>query len=85
MIIRAVIVLVILAAAFLVWYMIDSRSYVASVAGYRIEKYEYEFFLRQQILKSEQDWGISGKSDEEKEQYWLKTEGGQNPWEAAKK
>lgn len=84
MIIRAVIVLVILAAAFLVWYMIDSRSYVASVAGYRIEKYEYEFFLRQQILKSEQDWGISGKSDEEKEQYWLKTEGGQNPWEAAK-
>jgi len=40
--------------------------------------------LRQQIIKSEQDWGISGKSDVEKEQYWLKTEGGQNPWESAK-
>ena len=40
--------------------------------------------MRQQIIKSEQDWGISGKSDVEKEQYWLKTEGGQNPWESAK-
>jgi len=84
MIIRAVIALVIVAAAFLAWYLVDSRSYVASVAGHRIKKYEYEFFLRQQVLKSEQDWGISGKSDEEKKQYWLKTEGGQNPWEAAK-
>ncbi len=84
MIIRVATVLIIFVIAFLAWYMIDSRSYVASVAGYRIKKFEYEFFLRQQVLKSEDDWGISGKSDEEKEQYWLKTEGGQNPWEAAK-
>lgn len=83
-IIRVVTLMVILIAAFLIWYLIDSRSYVASVAGHRIKKYEYEFLLRQQIIKSEQDWGISGKSDVEKEQYWLKTEGGQNPWESAK-
>ena len=51
-IIRVVTVLVILAAAFLIWYLIDSRSYVASVAGHRIKKYEYEFQLRQQIITS---------------------------------
>jgi len=84
MIIRTVTILILVIAAFLIWYLIDSRSYVATVAGRRIMKYEYEFLLRQQILKTEQDWGISGKSDAEKEQYWLKTEGGQNPWETAK-
>lgn len=84
MVIRTATILVIALAAFLIWYIADSRSYVATVAGHRIKKYEYEFFLRQQILKSEDDWGISGKTDEEKKQYWLKTEGGQNPWEAAK-
>lgn len=82
--IRAVTVLILVIAAFLIGYLIDSRSYVATVAGKRIMKYEYEFLLRQQILQTEQDWGISGKSDAEREQYWLKTEGGQNPWETAK-
>lgn len=84
MIIRTVTILVLVIAAFLIWYLVDSRSYVATVAGRRIMKYEYEFLLRQQILKTEQDWGISDKTNEEKAQYWLKTEGGQNPWEAAK-
>lgn len=84
MTIRIAVISVIVIAAVLTGYLIDSRSYVASVAGNRIKKFEYEFFLGQQILRSEEDWGISGKTDEEKEQYWLKTEGGQNPWEAAK-
>jgi len=83
-IIRTAVIVAVVIAACLIWYLADSRSYVATVAGHRISKYEYEFFLRQQISKSEEDWGISGKSDEEKKQYWLKTEGGQNPWEAAK-
>lgn len=66
------------------YVVLDSRSYIASVNDNRIMKYEYTFFLNQQISKTEQDQGIAGKTAAEKEAFWLKTEGGQNPWETAK-
>ena len=81
---NSIIAVAVVLVAVIVYILIDSRTYVASVAGNRIMTYEYKFLLRQQVNKTEQDVGISDKTDVEKSEYWSKIEGGQNPWETAK-
>ena len=74
----------ILVVVFVIYFLIDSGSYVATVDGNRISKTEYQFFLSRQQTATEQQEGIYGKSDAEKEAFWLKTADGQNPWETVK-
>ncbi|NMA66211.1 MAG: hypothetical protein GX957_08240 [Clostridiaceae bacterium] len=72
----------ILLVAAIVFFVIDSRSYVATVAGNRISKAEFKFFLRQQVTYTEYEEGLN--TDEEKEKFWTTPADGQDPWEEAK-
>jgi len=80
--IRLITAIVILVVAAILFYFIDSRSYVASVAGRRISKAEFEFFLSQQVSYTEVEEGLT--TDEEKEKFWTTPADGQDPWEEAK-
>jgi len=81
---RYIITIAVILIVAIVYYFVDSRSYLATVAGHRITPYEYKFLLTQQVRSTEEDEGISDKTADEKTAYWTKTEGGQNPWETAK-
>jgi foldase protein PrsA len=81
---RYIITIAVILIIAIVYYFVDSRSYLATVAGNRITTYEYKFLLTQQVRSTEEDEGISDKTADEKTAYWTKTEGGQNPWETAK-
>ncbi|NLM75367.1 MAG: hypothetical protein GX187_04655 [Clostridiaceae bacterium] len=72
----------ILVVAAITLYFIDTRSYVASVAGKRISKAEFEFFLNQQVAYTEQEENLT--TDEEREKFWTTPADGQDPWEEAK-
>lgn len=81
---RYIITIAVILVLAIVYYVVDSRSYLATVAGHRIAAYEYKFLLTQQVRNTEEEVGISDKSVDEKTAYWTKTEGGQNPWDIAK-
>jgi foldase protein PrsA len=81
---KIIITVSILLVVAIVYYLVDSGSYVASVNGHRISKAEYQFFLSQQQSSTEQENAIGEKSDAEKKAFWLNTVDGQNPWEKAK-
>ena len=78
-IVTAVFVLV----AVIIYYLIDSGSYVAKVDGQRISKPVYQFFLQQQLTATETEEGLM--TQEEKDKFWTTTADGQDPYEAAKR
>lgn len=82
--IASILLLGIVLLAVALYIIIDSGTYVATVAGYRIRTYEYKYNLYQQIKKIEQEEGLISKTEEEKAAFWTSTEGGRNPLEAAK-
>ena len=82
--IAGIVCLGVLVLAIAAYIFFDSRSYVASVEGNRIMTYEYKFLLKQQIITTEKNEGLTDKTAAEKEKYWTSTESGQNPLEAAK-
>ena len=81
---KIIITLGVLAAIAVSYFLIDKGSHVGTVNNNRITKAEYLFFLSQQKMSTESQEGISSKTAEEKEAFWLKTTDGQNPWETAK-
>lgn len=80
---KMIVTISILLVAAIIYYIVDSGSYVAVVDGNRISRAEYQFFLSQQKSVTEQENDVYNKTDEEKKTFWL-TVDGQNPWETAK-
>ncbi|NLE23753.1 MAG: hypothetical protein GX625_00185 [Clostridiaceae bacterium] len=78
-IVTAAIVLIIA----IVYYLIDSASYVATVDGQRISKSVYQFFLQQQMSATESEEGLT--TQEEKDKFWTTIADGQDPYETAKR
>lgn len=76
----AIITIAIIIVIAVAYFVIDSRSYLATVNDNRIAIYEYKFLLNQQVLKTESEEGITEKHAE----FWMSTEGGRNYWETAK-
>ncbi len=83
--IKIIVTIAILLVAALAYYFIDSGSFVATVDGNRISKYEYQFLLSQTQAEYEQKEGLNSKTEQEKKEYWTKVADGQNPWENAKR
>ncbi len=83
--IKIIVTIAILLVAALTYYFIDSGSFVATVDGNRISKYEYQFLLSQTQAEYEQKEGLNSKTEQEKKEYWTKVTDGQNPWENAKR
>ncbi|MCX7711972.1 MAG: peptidylprolyl isomerase [Clostridia bacterium] len=67
LIIAAVIVVIALAIAIPVYY-VTTTSYVATVAGEKISKSEYQFFLA--AAKSQMETAANLKTDEDKANFW---------------
>lgn len=78
-IVTAAIVLIIA----IVYYLIDSATYVATVDGQRISKSVYQFFLQQQMSATESEEGLT--TQEEKDKFWTTIADGQDPYETAKR
>lgn len=79
---RIITVLAILLIIAVVYFVVDSGSYVATVDGYRISKSDYQFFLQQQLASTEANEGLT--TDEEKKEFWTTPADGQDPFKAAK-
>ena len=80
---RLVVTAVLVIAAVLVYFIIDSGSYVATVDGYRISKPLYRFLLNQQMSATESEEGLT--TQEEKDKFWTTIADGQDPFETAKR
>ena len=80
---RIVITAVVVIVALLVYYFIDSGSYVATVDGHRISKPLYRFFLQQQMSATEYEEELT--TQEEKDKFWTTIAAGQDPYETAKR
>jgi len=80
---RIVVTAVVVIAAVLVYYLIDSGSYVATVNGHRISKPLYQFLLQQQISSTEYEEGLA--TQEERDKFWTTIADGQDPYETAKR
>mgnify|MGYP000856171951 FL=1 len=80
---RIVITAVVVIVALLVYYFIDSGSYVATVDGHRISKPLYRFFLQQQMSATEYEEELT--TQEEKDKFWTTIADGQDPFETAKR
>lgn len=74
---------VIVLLAVIVYYFIDSGSYVATVDGQRISKSVYQFFLQQQMSATESEEGLT--TQVEKDKFWTTIADGQDPYETAKR
>lgn len=81
--IRIIVTVALLVIAALVYYFVDTSSYVATVGKYRISKAEYKFFLEQQLTATEAEEELTTK--EEKEKFWTTPADGQDPYETAKR
>ena len=79
---KIIALIVVLLIAALVYFLIDSGSYIATIDGYRIPKSEFMFFLDQQMVATENEEGLSTK--DEKEAFWTTPADGQDPYETAK-
>ena len=73
----AIILAVVVVVAGIVYYFIDSRSYVAKVGGQKIKTYEYVFFLRAQKQVTESEAGVT--SEQEKKELWETAVDGEDP------
>lgn len=82
---KIMVTIAILLVAAIAYYLIDTGSYVATVDGNRISKYEYQFFLSQTQAEYEQKEGLYSKTEQEKKDYWAKVTDGQNQWDKAKR
>ena len=80
---RLVVTAVVVIAAILVYYFIDSGSYVATVNGHRISKPLYRFLLQQQMSATEYEEDLT--TQEEKDKFWTTIADGQDPYETAKR
>lgn len=80
---KIIALIVVLLIAALVYFLIDSGSYIATIDGYRIPKSEFMFFLDQQMVATENEEGLSTK--DEKEAFWTTPADGQDPYETAKR
>ncbi|NLX63725.1 MAG: hypothetical protein GX022_02945 [Clostridiaceae bacterium] len=80
---RLIVTVILVIAAILVYYLIDSGSYVATVNGYRISKPLYQFLLHQQMSATEYEEGLT--TQEEKDKFWTTIADGQDPYETAKR
>jgi len=73
-----IIVLAVLAvAAGIIYYMVDTGSYVAKVGGQRIKNYEYVFFLRTQKMVTESEAGVT--DEQGKKELWATAVDGEDP------
>lgn len=79
---KIIVTIVIVLIAAIVYYLIDSGSYVATVDSNRISKSVYKFFLLQQMTATETKEGLT--TQEEKDKFWTTTADGQDPYETAK-
>ena len=58
---KIIALIVVLLIAALVYFLIDSGSYIATIDGYRIPKSEFMFFLDQQMVATENEEGYRPK------------------------
>lgn len=64
----------------IVWFIGDSRSYVATVDGRRIRNEEYQYFLKLQQSQVESAEGLNTKTEEERKAFWAQDAvDGENP------
>ncbi len=80
---KIIVTAVIVLLAGIIYYFIDSGSYVATVDGQRISKSVYQFFLQQQLSATESEEGLA--TQEEKDKFWTTIAEGQDPYETAKR
>ncbi len=80
---KIIITVAILLIFAIVYYFIDSSTYVATVDGQRISKSVYQLFLQQQLSATESEEGLT--TQEEKDKFWTTTADGQDPYETAKR
>ncbi|AGC69454.1 PpiC-type peptidyl-prolyl cis-trans isomerase [Thermoclostridium stercorarium subsp. stercorarium DSM 8532] len=72
-----IILIVVVFAAGVLYFILDSRSYVAKVGGQKIMNYEYVFFLNTQKRVTESEAGVN--DEEEKKELWTNTVDGEDP------
>lgn len=80
---RIIITVAILLIVAIVYYLIDSARYVATVDKHRISKSLYQFFLQQQLSSTENEEGLT--TQQEKDKFWTTVSDGQDPYETAKR
>ena len=80
---KIIVTIVMVLLAIIIYYFVDSGSYVASVDGQRISKSVYQFFLQQQMSAAESEEGLTTQA--EKDKFWTTIADGQDPYETAKR
>jgi|LSQX01.3.fsa_nt_gb foldase protein PrsA len=75
--IMTIVIIATVIAAGIIYYILDSQSYVARVGGQRIRNHEYIFFLRTQKQVTESEAGVT--SEQEIRELWETTVDGEDP------
>lgn len=75
--ILSIILIAVVIAAGIIYYILDSESFVARVGGQKIKNYEYIFFLSAQKQVTESEAGVTG--EQEKRELWETTVDGEDP------